>query len=90
MQRASCRSLPLALHDIDLSTCRFAGAVHLDQLKVDGWCTFATTPTGWGWRFPWRWSRRNTLTEEHHRRVRTAATSFKPAAGPARHRTLRS
>ncbi|WP_347814641.1 pentapeptide repeat-containing protein [Streptomyces sp. Tu 3180] len=62
----------LALHDIDLGRCRFAGAVHLDQLKVDGWCTFATTPSGWSRRFPWRWSRRNTLTEEHHWRVRAA------------------
>ncbi|MFJ4423307.1 pentapeptide repeat-containing protein [Streptomyces bobili] len=62
----------LALHDIDLSGCRFAGAIHLDQLKVDGWCSFAPTPSGWGWRFPWRWSRRNTLIEEHHWRVRTA------------------
>ncbi|MER7108799.1 pentapeptide repeat-containing protein [Streptomyces sp. NPDC000229] len=62
----------LALHDIDLSRCRFAGAVHLDQLKVDGWCTFATTPTSRRWYFTWRWSRRNTLTEEHHWRVRTA------------------
>ncbi|MFJ9684737.1 pentapeptide repeat-containing protein [Streptomyces bacillaris] len=62
----------LALHTIDLSMCRFAGAIHLDQLRVDGWCTFATTPTEQGRRFPWRWSRRNTLTEEHHWRVRTA------------------
>ncbi|CAM5654790.1 pentapeptide repeat-containing protein (plasmid) [Streptomyces californicus] len=62
----------LALHTIDLSVCRFAGAIHLDQLRVDGWCTFATTPTDRGRRFPWRWSRRNTLTEEHHWRVRTA------------------
>ncbi|MCX2922300.1 pentapeptide repeat-containing protein [Streptomyces sp. NEAU-W12] len=62
----------LALHDVDLSGCRFAGAVHLDQLRVDGWCTFATTPTGWNRYFPWQWSRRNTLTEEHHWRVRTA------------------
>ncbi|MFJ9924160.1 pentapeptide repeat-containing protein [Streptomyces rubiginosohelvolus] len=56
----------LVLHTIDLSMCWFAGAIHLDQLRVDGWCTFATTPTGR------RWSRRNTLTEEHHWRVRTA------------------
>ncbi|WP_307818277.1 pentapeptide repeat-containing protein [Streptomyces sp. MBT60] len=95
----------LALYNIDLSTCRFAGAVHLDQLKVDGWCTFATTP-GWGWRFPWRWSRRNTLTEEHHWRVLTArqsdqaitrgwatppqdAPELKPAAVAALYRQLR-
>ncbi|MFF1505866.1 pentapeptide repeat-containing protein [Streptomyces sp. NPDC058326] len=62
----------LALNDIDLSRCRFAGTVHLDQLRVDGWCTFATTPTGWSRRFPWRWNQRNTLAEEHHWRVRTA------------------
>ncbi|WP_258177221.1 pentapeptide repeat-containing protein [Streptomyces solincola] len=62
----------LALYTFDLSVCRFAGAVHLDQLRVDGWCTFATAPAGRGSRFPWRWSRRNTLVEEHHWRVRTA------------------
>ncbi|MFD1828602.1 pentapeptide repeat-containing protein [Streptomyces desertarenae] len=62
----------LALHDIDLSRCRFAGAVHLDRLKVDGWCTFAPAPPGWSRRFPWRWSPRNTLTEEHHWRTHTA------------------
>ncbi|MEU0955586.1 pentapeptide repeat-containing protein [Streptomyces niveus] len=92
----------LVLHDIDLSGCRFAGAVHLDQLKVDGWCTFATAPTGWYRRLPWRWSRRNTLSEEHHWRARTAGSSargwtppqldapeLKPAAVAALYRQLR-
>lgn len=94
----------LALQDIDLSICRFAGAVHLDQLKVDGWCTFAAAPTGWGGRFPLRWSRRNTLTEEHHWRARTArdltrargwtappegALKLRPAAVAALYRQLR-
>ncbi|MDN3271928.1 pentapeptide repeat-containing protein [Streptomyces sp. MA15] len=94
----------LALHTIDLSVCRFAGAVHLDQLRVDGWCTFATTPTGRGRRFPWRWSRRNTLAEEHHWRVRTArrpalphgwippppdAPELRPAAVAALYRQIR-
>ncbi|MFE1797864.1 pentapeptide repeat-containing protein [Streptomyces sp. NPDC059517] len=60
----------LALHNVDLSECEFAGAIHLDQIKVDGWCTFAATPSGWGWGFPWRWSKRNTLAEEHYWRVR--------------------
>ncbi|WP_369687038.1 pentapeptide repeat-containing protein [Streptomyces somaliensis] len=70
----------LALHDVDLSGCRFAGAVHLDQMRVDGWCAFATTPAGWSRRFPWRWSRRNTLAEEHHWRVRTARGPGRAAA----------
>lgn len=70
----------LALHDIDLTRCRLAGAVHLDQMKVDGWCTFATTPAGWNRRFPWRWSRRRTLTEEHHWRVRAARHAGSPTA----------
>ncbi|MFE6031620.1 pentapeptide repeat-containing protein [Streptomyces niveus] len=65
----------LALHDIDLSGCRFAGAVHLDQLRVDGWCTFATAPAGWDRRFPWRWSRRRTLAEEHDWRARSGRRS---------------
>jgi hypothetical protein len=94
----------LALHDVDLSACRFAGAVHLDHLRVDGWCTFATTPTGWSRRFPWRWSRRNTLAEEHHWRSRTArrpalargwtapppdAPELRPAAVAALYRQVR-
>ncbi|MGW8574842.1 pentapeptide repeat-containing protein [Streptomyces niveus] len=70
----------LALQDIDLSACQFAGAVHLDQMRVDGWCTFASTPSGWSRRFPWRWSRRNTLFEEHHWRVRTNRGSSQSAA----------
>ncbi|MHA5055134.1 pentapeptide repeat-containing protein [Streptomyces sp. SD15] len=69
----------LALHDIDLSTCRFAGAIHLDQLRVDGWCTFGSTPIGTQWyrHFAWRWSTRRTLVEEHYWRaqnVRPALT----------------
>ncbi|MET8080863.1 pentapeptide repeat-containing protein [Streptomyces sp. NPDC005303] len=64
----------LVLHDIDLSICQFAGAIHLDQLRVDGWCTFAETPTGGPWyRRPLRpWSARRTLTEEHHWRTQSA------------------
>jgi hypothetical protein len=94
----------LVLQEVDLSGCRFAGAVHLDQLKVDGWCTFARTPSGWCRSFPWRWSLRNTLAEEHHWRVRTAcdpdrvrgwtpppqhAPDLKPAAVAALYRQLR-
>ncbi|GGJ79440.1 hypothetical protein GCM10011583_08780 [Streptomyces camponoticapitis] len=94
----------LALHDIDLSGCRFAGAVHLDLMKVDGWCTFAPTPTHWNRRYPWWWSRRNTLPEEHHWRVRTArhsstargwtppppdAPELRPAAVAALYRQMR-
>ncbi|GAA3838882.1 hypothetical protein GCM10022403_084060 [Streptomyces coacervatus] len=61
----------LVLQDIDLSVCQFAGAIHLDQLRVDGWCTFAGSPASAGWYrlFPWRWSRRRTLVEEHHWRA---------------------
>ncbi|WP_250290243.1 pentapeptide repeat-containing protein [Streptomyces atroolivaceus] len=60
----------LMLHDIDLSACRFAGAVHLDQLRVDGWCTFAVPPTAT--RRPW--SPRKVLAEEHHWRARAGRT----------------
>ncbi|MEW1700695.1 pentapeptide repeat-containing protein [Streptomyces sp. NPDC091278] len=59
----------LVLNDVDLSDCQFGGAVHLDQLKVDGRCSFASNPSRWSRRFPWKQSRRNTLIEEHHWRV---------------------
>ncbi|MEU4685619.1 pentapeptide repeat-containing protein [Streptomyces xinghaiensis] len=77
----------LVLNDIDLSACRFAGAVHLDQLRVDGWCTFATTPTGVRRHrlLPKWWSLRSTLAEEHHWRARrphpTAARGWTPPPG---------
>jgi uncharacterized protein YjbI with pentapeptide repeats len=63
----------LALTDVDLSHCRFAGAVHLDQLRVDGWCIFAQAPTGVrrDGLLPRWWSRRRTLAEEHHWRAHT-------------------
>ncbi|MFF8402187.1 pentapeptide repeat-containing protein [Streptomyces sp. NPDC015684] len=85
----------LVLHDVDLSICRFAGAIHLDQLRVDGWCTFATTPTGIRSRqlLPRWWSQRSTLVEEHHwraqrgrsvlRRGWTAAPEDTPVLKPA-------
>ncbi|MFD7409340.1 hypothetical protein ACFV7R_43460 [Streptomyces sp. NPDC059866] len=71
--------------DIDLSDCLFAGAFHLDQLRLEGRCTFAPTPTGPRHRhhiWPCRWSRRRTLAEEHHWR---AQGSGQPAAPPGQH-----
>ncbi|WP_406102936.1 pentapeptide repeat-containing protein [Streptomyces sp. NBC_01003] len=36
----------LVLTDADLSECLFSGAFHLDQLRLEGRCTFAATPNG--------------------------------------------
>ncbi|MEU0110675.1 pentapeptide repeat-containing protein [Streptomyces sp. NPDC006251] len=68
----------LVLQDVDLSVCRFAGAVHLDQMRVDGWCTFATTPTSsWRHRLYLRWwTQRSTLVEEHHWRVQAGRSAL--------------
>ncbi|MEU2468583.1 pentapeptide repeat-containing protein [Streptomyces sp. NPDC012486] len=94
----------LVMQDIGLSVCQLFGAVHLDQLKVDGGCTFATSPDGWSRRYPWRWSRRSTLAEESHWRVRAArsparargwtvppeaASKLEPAAVAVLYRQLR-
>jgi hypothetical protein len=62
----------LVLTDIDLTECRFAGTVHLDQLRLEGRTAFARPPKGW-----WR-SQRRTLAEEHHWR---AAAAGRPAPG---------
>ncbi|MET9582238.1 pentapeptide repeat-containing protein [Streptomyces sp. NPDC006539] len=61
----------LVLADVDLSGCLFAGTVHLDQLRLEGACTFDTTPPCVHWRRwpPVRFTERRALAEEHHWRA---------------------
>ncbi|SDM76980.1 Pentapeptide repeat-containing protein [Streptomyces sp. cf386] len=65
----------LVLADVDLSGCLFAGTVHLDQVRLEGSCSFDTVPIGTHWRagHPVRFTRRRTLAEEHHWRARQPA-----------------
>jgi hypothetical protein len=63
----------LMLSELDLAACLFQGAHHLDQLRIEGSQPFADTPSAWRlrigrqWIPVWRrWSRRQTLAEEHH------------------------
>ncbi|MFB8241035.1 pentapeptide repeat-containing protein [Kitasatospora purpeofusca] len=93
----------LVLADVDLTDCRFAGAVHLDQLRMDGHCTLAQPPTGLRrWRMlPVRHTRRSVIAEERHwQRGRSAdgggwpvpaarPTGVRPAALAAVYRQLR-
>jgi uncharacterized protein YjbI with pentapeptide repeats len=66
-------AMHLVLTDIDLSDCLFSGAFHLDQLRLEGRCIFALTPTGLQRPIRLsRWTRRRTLAEEHHWRARNA------------------
>ncbi|MGW1189254.1 pentapeptide repeat-containing protein [Streptomyces sp. NPDC002559] len=61
----------LVLADVDLSRCLFTGTVHLDQLRLEGACTFAKVPSRTAWRRwrPVRFTKRRTLAEEHHWRA---------------------
>ncbi|MFD0141253.1 MULTISPECIES: pentapeptide repeat-containing protein [unclassified Streptomyces] len=61
----------LVLADVELSGCLFAGTVHLDQLRLEGACTFDTTPAAVHWRRwrPVRFTARRVLAEEHHWRA---------------------
>ncbi|MFH8439316.1 pentapeptide repeat-containing protein [Streptomyces sp. NPDC018007] len=61
----------LVLADVDLAPCLFAGAVHLDQLRLEGACTFDTAPSPAGRRRwpPVRFTDRRVLAEEHHWRA---------------------
>ncbi|MFI0265866.1 pentapeptide repeat-containing protein [Streptomyces luteogriseus] len=74
----------LVLTDIDLSECQFTGAVHLDQLRLEGRCSFNPTPPGVIWRglLPTRCSPRRTLVEEHHWRASVGQAGWTPT--PAR------
>ncbi|WP_308315196.1 pentapeptide repeat-containing protein [Streptomyces sp. C3-3] len=61
----------LVLADVDLSDCLFTGTVHLDQLRLEGACTFDTAPSSVHWlRWPpVRFTERRVLAEEHHWRA---------------------
>jgi uncharacterized protein YjbI with pentapeptide repeats len=65
----------LSVTDVDLSQCRFAGARHLDQLRLEGRCVFDRPPEGLfagrAWPPVWRWSRRQSLAEERSWRAAT-------------------
>ncbi|WP_316251028.1 MULTISPECIES: pentapeptide repeat-containing protein [Streptomyces] len=65
----------LVLADVDLSGCLFTGTVHLDQVRLEGACTFAAVPSGTHWRRgrPTRFTPRRVLAEEHHWRARQPA-----------------
>ncbi|MFG2130674.1 pentapeptide repeat-containing protein [Streptomyces sp. NPDC048751] len=72
----------LVLTGVDLSDCRFAGTLRLDQLRLEGRYTFAAAPSGLHWHgiTPVRWTRRRTLAEEHHWRAsRFADSGWEPA-----------
>ncbi|MEU2565072.1 pentapeptide repeat-containing protein [Streptomyces longispororuber] len=61
----------LVLSNLDLAGCQFAGTVHLDQLRLEGACTFDTAPPAVHWRRwpPVRFTERRVLAEEHHWRA---------------------
>ncbi|MBL3671012.1 pentapeptide repeat-containing protein [Streptomyces sp. M2CJ-2] len=72
----------LVLTDVDLTDCRFAGTIHLDQLRLEGRCRLATAPAGLRRRGIWpvRWTPRQTLAEEQHwRATRRPADGWTPA-----------
>ncbi|MFF8401693.1 pentapeptide repeat-containing protein [Streptomyces sp. NPDC015684] len=67
----------LVLSDVDLSGCLLTGTVHLDQVRLEGACSFDTVPPGTHWRRgrPARFAPRRTLAEEHHWRAAQPAAA---------------
>ncbi|MFE2640779.1 pentapeptide repeat-containing protein [Streptomyces scopuliridis] len=61
----------VSLADIDLTKCRFVGAFHLDQLRLEGQWSLRTPPHTRVWRlgFPFRWTQRQVVEEERQWRA---------------------
>ncbi|MFE0448595.1 hypothetical protein [Streptomyces fungicidicus] len=75
----------LILSDLDLRDCLFVGAVHLDQLRLEGACTFGTAPPSRLRRWPPVWfTARRVLAEEHHWRASQPGAAQGWAPGPGR------
>jgi uncharacterized protein YjbI with pentapeptide repeats len=75
----------LVLANVDLRPCRFSGAHHLDQLRLEGTIDLADPPPGLrtGWALPplWQWTHRRTLAEEHRwRRSQPKYSGWYPRA----------
>ncbi|MGW2938596.1 hypothetical protein ACWDA7_44095 [Streptomyces sp. NPDC001156] len=79
----------LVLADVDLSRCLFTGTVHLDQIRLEGTCSFDEVPPRTHWRHwrPVRFTQRRTLAEEHHWRANqpTAVAGWNVAVFGAGH-----
>ncbi|MFF2523530.1 pentapeptide repeat-containing protein [Streptomyces liangshanensis] len=75
----------LVLADVGLAGCLFTGTVHLDQIRLEGTCSFDTVPPRDGHLV--RFTRRRTLAEEHHWRATepTAARGWNVAVLGAEH-----
>ncbi|MFE7113584.1 hypothetical protein ACFU98_46410 [Streptomyces sp. NPDC057575] len=84
----------LVLTDIDLSPCLFTGAIHLDQLRLEGRTPFARVPPGTHrrrWWLVWYSPRRTVAEEQHWRAAQPSAvpgwasgSAGDAAVGPAR------
>ena len=82
----------VVLANVDLRACRFLFARNLDRIRLEDDVTFPGVPEGWTWRRPWpprrRWTKRQTLAEEHLRRylgpsdrTRTEEVRERPSGG---------
>ncbi|MER6268323.1 pentapeptide repeat-containing protein [Streptomyces sp900105755] len=58
----------LTLHDVDLSSCHFIEAIHLDQVRLEGRNTFQTPPKNriWIYGIPFKWTQRQVIADEQH------------------------
>ncbi|MEV7395365.1 pentapeptide repeat-containing protein [Streptomyces sp. NPDC091215] len=81
----------LVLQDVDMTPCLLSGAVHLDQLRLEGEYRFSLPPSDLRRRrlLPVHWTTRRTLAEEQHWRAAqgwnawTAAPTGMEVTGPA-------
>ncbi|MGY4745883.1 pentapeptide repeat-containing protein [Streptomyces sp. ATMOS53] len=72
----------LLFTNVDFSECWFAGAFHLDQIRLEGRCVFPFTPSGvllkYGFLPHW-WTKRRTLAEEQLLRAESSGNRPSPS-----------
>lgn len=65
----------LTVSSISLANCTFSGALHLDQLRLEGAWNFRQSPRGWCNVPPFHHTRRQVIEEERRRRSNSGRMS---------------
>ncbi|WP_353943692.1 pentapeptide repeat-containing protein [Streptomyces sp. HUAS MG91] len=80
LRGVDCAMLTVA--NVSLGRCTFSGAVHLDQIRLEGNWNFEVSPRGYSFSPPFHLTRRQVIAEEKRRRSYSGQYIWSPGSAP--------